>query len=240
MYEMKARVRYSEVDETLCMTHSAMIDYFQDCATFHSEDSGYPCDMLIEKGLGWFITAWQVKLNRAPKLGERLLVRTSPYNAKPLLASRYFEMLTEEGEVLSRANSLWIFMDIKHGKHARVLKGMYEAYGIDTPPAEEFGSRKILVKAEGKERLYDFTVGKSMLDTNHHMNNARYLDIAEKLLLSEEKCKGFRVMYQEQAKEGDRIVVYSTQSDLSQVISMEAENGKPYCTAEFLFEAMRG
>ena len=38
MYQMDARVRYSEVDETHRIKLESVLDYFQDCCTFHSED----------------------------------------------------------------------------------------------------------------------------------------------------------------------------------------------------------
>ena len=40
MYQMDARVRYSEVDETHRIKLESVLDYFQDCCTFHSEDVG--------------------------------------------------------------------------------------------------------------------------------------------------------------------------------------------------------
>ena len=36
MYEMKSRVRYSEVGADRKLTLISLIDYLQDCATFHS------------------------------------------------------------------------------------------------------------------------------------------------------------------------------------------------------------
>ena len=40
MYEFDSRVRYSEVDHHGTMTVPALINYFQDCSTFQSEDLG--------------------------------------------------------------------------------------------------------------------------------------------------------------------------------------------------------
>lgn len=40
MYEMKARIRYSEVGTDGKLMLSALVNYFQDCSTFQSEDLG--------------------------------------------------------------------------------------------------------------------------------------------------------------------------------------------------------
>ena len=44
MYEFDSRVRYSEVDHHGTMTVPALINYFQDCSTFQSEQLGYGMD----------------------------------------------------------------------------------------------------------------------------------------------------------------------------------------------------
>ena len=44
MYTFESRVRYSEVDHTELITLPAIINYFQDCSTFQSEDLGVGID----------------------------------------------------------------------------------------------------------------------------------------------------------------------------------------------------
>ena len=48
MYEFDSRVRYSEVDHHGTMTVPALINYFQDCSTFQSEDLGIGTTVLKE------------------------------------------------------------------------------------------------------------------------------------------------------------------------------------------------
>ena len=48
MYSFDSRVRYSEVDDQGKLTFTSMIDYFQDCSSFHSEDVGVGIDYLKE------------------------------------------------------------------------------------------------------------------------------------------------------------------------------------------------
>ena len=49
MYEFDSRVRYSEIDHTGNMTLPALINYFQDCSTFQSEDIGLGTEVLKAK-----------------------------------------------------------------------------------------------------------------------------------------------------------------------------------------------
>ena len=49
MYTFDSRVRYSEIDHTGNMTLPALINYFQDCSTFQSEDIGLGTEVLKAK-----------------------------------------------------------------------------------------------------------------------------------------------------------------------------------------------
>ena len=49
MYQFKSRVRFSEVDSQLHMTLPSIINYFQDCSTFHSDSIGYGIEVMMEQ-----------------------------------------------------------------------------------------------------------------------------------------------------------------------------------------------
>ena len=46
MYSFDSRIRYSEVDKDQKMDLYSIINYFQDCTTFHSEDIGKGIDYM--------------------------------------------------------------------------------------------------------------------------------------------------------------------------------------------------
>ena len=46
MYTFNSRVRYSEVDRSLSLDTASIINYFQDCSTFQSEDLGVGVEWL--------------------------------------------------------------------------------------------------------------------------------------------------------------------------------------------------
>ena len=49
IYQFDSRVRYSEVDENRRITLLSILNYFQDCSSFHSEKIGFGIDYLKEK-----------------------------------------------------------------------------------------------------------------------------------------------------------------------------------------------
>ena len=64
MYTFDSRVRYSEIDHTGNMTLPALINYFQDCSTFQSEDIGLGTEVLKAKKKAWILSYWQIVIER--------------------------------------------------------------------------------------------------------------------------------------------------------------------------------
>ena len=92
MYTFDSRIRYSEVDSEGRLTMSSLINYFQDCSTFHSEDLGLGVEYLKGQHLVWVLCYWQITVNRYPGLGERVTIGTFPYDMKGFLGYRNFAM----------------------------------------------------------------------------------------------------------------------------------------------------
>ena len=77
-FEFDGRVRYSEIDHQGTMTLPALVNYFQDCTTFHSESVGLGMERLREEKKAWVLSYWQVIVERYPKLNEKITVGTFP------------------------------------------------------------------------------------------------------------------------------------------------------------------
>ena len=85
MYAFDSRIRYSETDSEGYLTLDALLNYFQDCSTFHSEDVGLGIGYMKEIGQVWVLSSWQIVVNRYPKLGEKVKIVTLPYELKVFL-----------------------------------------------------------------------------------------------------------------------------------------------------------
>ena len=110
-YSFKGRVRYSEIGEDGCLTLPGIQNYYQDCCTFQSEEIGQGMEALEERQRAWVLSSWQIVVNRYPGLGETIVASTAPYGFKGFLGMRNFTLKTEDGELLSYANSIWTNID---------------------------------------------------------------------------------------------------------------------------------
>ena len=168
-FEFDARVRYSEIDHRGTMTLPALINYFQDCSTFQSESLGLGVDYFARHGKAWVLSAWQVEVERYPRLGEEIGIHTWATGFKGFIGDRNFCMTDEEGKILACANSIWSYMDMKKGRPVRPLADEVEAYGTGRPLNMEYADRKIALP-EGFVECPSFPVRKYHIDTNEHVN----------------------------------------------------------------------
>ena len=179
MYSFDSRVRYSEVDEDRKLSLTGVINYMQDCSTFQSEDLNMGIDYLAEKHRAWLLSSWQIVVDRYPKLGERIVVSTWPYDFKGIYGYRNFTIQDPEGSYLVRANSNWFFFDTEHGVPVRVGEEDIRGYGVgqEKKLSMDYAPRKIPLPDEYEE-FPAIAVAAHHIDTNHHVNNAQYVEIA--------------------------------------------------------------
>ena len=237
MYTFDSRVRYSECNEKHSMTFLSLLDYFQDCCTFQSEDLNIGLEYLAEHQVAWVLSSWQIVINRYPKMGDRIKVSTWPYAFDRFIGYRNFTMTDEKGEVLAYANSVWVFLNIVKGRPVRISEEVMKAYSkeYETAYDMEYTSRKIEIPEEG-QRFDSFAVLKSDIDSNHHVNNGKYVRMAEEYLPVGYKYNQMRAEYLKAAVLGDVICPSVTVTKESATIVLSDVNGKVYAAVEFLKE----
>ena len=233
MYTFDGRVRYSEVGTDGNMTLIALLDYFQDCSTFHSEDIGLGPDYLRELNQVWMLSAWQICVNRYPHLCEKIVIGTAPYDFRGFVGYRNFEMKTQGGEVLAYANSVWSLMDLAKMAPAKPTEKMLTGYVLEEKYPMEYAPRKIHVPEDG-EHMEPFAVKEYHLDTNNHVNNGQHVRMAMDYVPKDFRVRQLRVEYKNQAILGDMIypAVSSDKEAGLYTVALNREDGRPYSIVE--------
>lgn len=235
MYSIKQRVRYSEIDHTTHLTLTGIVNYFQDCSTFQSEDIGVGIEYWEKHKKGWILSSWQIIVKRYPKLGEELEVGTWPTAFNGLYGTRNFIMKDQSGEVIAYANSIWVFMDREKGRPAKPQEEDIRAYEIEPELPMEYAPRKIVLPKEWESRPA-FPVRKSQIDTNGHVNNSRYIEMALELLSKEMFTGQIRVEYKKSAMYGDMICPMIHEEEMKTIVKLCDEDGGLFAAVEFTGE----
>lgn len=205
MYTFDSRIRYSETDETGALSLLGVINYLQDCSTFQSEDIGLGVEYLEEKKRAWLLSSWRIVIDRYPVLGERIKIGTWATSSKGIYGYRDFVIMDQGGNYLVRAESIWFFCDTEKMVPVRVMPEDVAAYGNEEALDLGKAPRKILIPEEYEEGI-PVTIATHHLDTNHHVNNAQYVDIAREAVPCTKMVKGIRADYKKAAVLGEVLV----------------------------------
>lgn len=235
MYSFESRVRYSEVNSEKQLTLPSLLDYLQDCCTFQSEDLGIGVDYLAGEQAAWILSSWEIEILKYPVMGEVVRVSTWPYHFKGFYGYRNFLIENTKGEVLARANSVWVFMDTERMRPARISERVIEAYQkeLGEQLTGNWGERKLAVPADGEKRE-PVQVARFHIDTNHHMNNGKYVQVAEEFLPEEFAVAGLRVEYKKSAMLGDMLYPAVTNEQDKTTVVLSDDANKPYAVVQFL------
>jgi len=233
MYQLKAKVRYSESDSNCRLTYHALLNYLQDSSTFHSEELGASGEQLYAQNMAWVLSFWQICIDQLPCLSEDITVSTWPYNTKGLFGQRNFCVDNDKGQRVVKANSIWVLIDPRSGRPIRITDELASHYPSEPKLDMDYCERKISIPIEYEEKA-SIKVPKYFIDTNNHVNNSKYVMVAEQFLPEDFSVCEIRVEYKKAAVLNDIIVPRVTITDKEVFVVLVDEKGAVYATVLFL------
>lgn len=233
MYCFETRIRYSETKQGETLTPGGIIRYFQDCSIFHTRDSGEGITLQETSNRAWMLSSWHIVIHQYPRLGDRLKVKTWPSGIKGIYGYRNFVLEDEHEMPVVEADSTWFLLDLETGMPRRVTDKDLEPYGADGPRiAMPPVSKKIVVPEHG-EVLPPVPVTLRQIDSNHHVNNVEYVEMALAASGGEPRITQLRVDYKKAAVFGDLIYPRVTSADDSVTVVLANEQQEIFAAVWF-------
>ncbi len=234
IYQLKSRVRYSETDENGRLSLTGIINYLQDCCTMQAEDLGIGLPYLFSCKMGWFVTNYQIKLcGPMPGVGQEIVVKTWAYKLRGMLGNRNFTIEDSLGNRLVEADSLWVLMDLENLRPKRLPQEMLSAYGIFPQLSGDWNLGKRQYDFPQKEAM-SFVVSPLHLDTNGHMNNAKYLEAAKACIGKENLVSQIYIEFKKSAMLGDEVFcTLSSGEENEQIVQMKNDAGELFAAVSF-------
>ena len=232
MYQFESRVRFSETDKNRKLTLEAIVDYFQDCSTFQTEDLGVGFSYLLPKNLTWVLSYWQIVVEEYPDLGDTIHVCTIPYDFRGFFGKRNFFLENKDRKRIVNADSLWTLIDMEKMLPMKIPTEVSEAYPKEEKIDMDYLSRKIVIS--GKEESQNpITIERHHLDCNNHVNNGQYIKMAAVYLPEDFIICQMRAEYKNQAHLNDIVYPYIYRDENKIIVCLSDENQKPYVVVEF-------
>jgi len=175
-YRMEFMVHYHEVNPEEQATPLTLLYFLEDAAIAHSESVGYGLSQVKAEGLAWVLNRWHLQMEQYPRLGEKVIIETWPSSFERFYGRREFLIRNMTQEIIGRATSLWIFYNIATKRPSRISSEFGIVYGLDPLRAIDDSFEPLQGFEAGAEKCeQDFSVRRSDIDTNGHVNNANYL-----------------------------------------------------------------
>ncbi|MCM1126232.1 MAG: thioesterase [Lachnospiraceae bacterium] len=233
MYTFQSRIRYSETDQTGHLKLESLLDYFQDCSTFHSEDIGLGLDYCWEHHVVWVMSSWQIVVKRYPQMGERVTIGTLPYEFKGFVGYRNFCMTDEQGGEIACANTIWSLLSTDTGKPAKPDARMLEGYKLEQRLPMEYAPRRIRIPDESVSGE-PIVIKSHHLDTNQHVNNGQFIRIAVDSLEQGFPIAQLRAEYKRQVLLGEVLTPHISRTQEGRhVVVLYNSEGDVCCVTEF-------
>lgn len=218
VYSKHFMVDYGDADYYRKLKLSSLFNYFQDVASLHAQNLSLGVEELLAKhGVTWVLVKILVKMERIPIINEEIIVDTWPNEPKKLEFERDFFIKDIQGNIIGRAISSWVIMDVdsREIRKTELFPGKFPPF--NQPRAIDGRMGKIKANGQLKE-VYKKVIGYSDIDINGHLNNSKYIDYIMDCFSLEKHGKytvdTIQVNYLNEALPGDTIVFYKDTSGL--------------------------
>lgn len=232
-------VTLPDVAEDCSLSNKGILKMLQEIACIHSKYGGISVNSSKVNGLAWVILNWKLKVFSRPSWNSVLKVNTWSRKHTHAFFYRDFEVFDENDNLVAVATSKWILFDLKSNSIAKMTDELASKYiSVDKAVFNEPMVEK-LKEPEGSKFVYNYTIQKRDIDTNHHVNNLNYLDFAYEALPDDVYCNynfnNIEIMYKHEAKLGDSLnLFYSISDDNSIFVSIKnKEDNKLHCIVQF-------
>jgi len=216
IHQEKFTVRSYEMDVQGVASVPAICNYLQEVAGNHATELGVAVDHLFRKNMTWVLSRLHIKVFRFPFWREEIKIETWPSGRQSKFATRDFLIFDQKHNILVKATSSWMIIDLKTQKPIVMPAFMDEIRLPDRKRAIEDSFPKM--KAPNNSNLErKFDVRLSDLDINQHVNNVKYIewalesvpiDVWKDKILSE-----LEISFRAETKYGDKIVIQTEQKD---------------------------
>ncbi len=188
---------------------SSLFNFMIEAAWLHAQVMEWGYEDLKTNNMFWVLSRVYIEFENYPKWQDEIELETWSAGTDGMYAYREFILKDQAGEVILRANTAWLILDVESKRifRLRELKDTFprlEGVQVCRQPKR--------IKPEGRaEELFFQPVRFSELDINRHFNSVKYI---ERVLdhfgidyLNEHELESLEVNYLKEGLAGDCLAV---------------------------------
>lgn len=227
IYSKQFELKINDVDSNNKMKLSTYLKFMQEAGALHSKEYGYSLDTQDITHKAWVVIAWEFDILKRPRWNEKVNVKTWIGKTDKIYFYRYFEITDKENQVIAKAKSQWIMVDTHTKKIQKITNELLSEFTeVKVEGYDEIISKvNFKIDKEKLTKIYEYVVQKRDVDTNSHMNNVIYLDLALEGL-DDTFCNNVSnvgIHYKTECKLGNKVIFMKDEKNTVYVLD---ENGE--------------
>lgn len=229
MFSQTRRIEYSQLAPDKTVSIPDMLRFLQDTAVAHTTVCGYPLEKLAELRRAWILLSTHIVFKKPILFPAEVTVKTWTYAFARAFGPRAFILENPEtGEKYAEAATFWTYVDSETGRPKEIPADAAAVYGDDGP--SEISYIRRAPDFEAKEHFADFRVLKRDLDSNHHVNNAKYVEYALEAIPADMRITEMEIYYRHSAFLGETISLYSERDADGRILANIKNESGEICT----------
>ena len=211
-FSIETEVPYYFVNFTGDIRLSALIDIM----LLTSEKQLHQADvdsteMVENNGLGWVVVQYHLDILQMPTLGQKLKVTTQATSYNKYFFYRNFWVEDLDGNVLAKAQSAFVLIDIKERKIVGAADRLDNKFGAEeVNRIQRFNRIKIPDDYDFKQPQH---IGYYNIDVNKHVNNSYYfdwmIDTLDTNFIANHRIKSMDIKYEKELNLDSQPVAYA-------------------------------
>ena len=202
-------VGFRDIDFNNHIKIKSMLSFLEDMGGIHSNIAGLGIYDIPKTRKSWVLINWKLEFLKKPSYAETVKVKTWSSGMDKLFAYRDFYVYNEQGEVVAKASSKWILINIDDMSICKLDDEVSNAYELE----EEHVFEEDFTKLKDIGNYIDsceILITKDMIDVNGHVHNLNYLDFASQVVPLEvmQNAMKVEVLYKKEIKEKDQVKCY--------------------------------
>lgn len=220
---------------------SSLFNILIEAAWAHAQVMDWGYDSLKSNNLFWVLSRMYFRVEKYPAWQDQITLNTWSAGTDGMYAYREYILENEKSEVILRASSAWLILDMETRKIFR-LSEFRDTFPKRIDPNACRAPKRIKPDIH-PENLNYFPVLFSELDINKHFNSVKYVervldDFGIDFLNSYEPAE-LEVNYLKEGQAGDRIAVTTTQLSESENLNclVRESDGADLCVMRIVWRA---
>ena len=212
VFSTNFRIGLSLLNKSIYISNKSLLGILQDIAEMHSSTVGFGVTDIEKTHFTWALLNWKVEIFNRPKYGDIIKINTWSSHSEKLYCFRDFEILNSNNELIGIATSKWVLINADTKKICKITDDLMSKYEPEEKSVfNTFDLPKLEELSEYSDSL-NYSIRKSDIDVNEHVNNLCYLDMAYEILPYDlafnTECNNFEILYKKQIKFNDNIKTF--------------------------------